>query len=92
MNGPLQSATVKVTLDPKGAMLENDLHLIVRDGAGNERHGNMGLAARFDRVNNFEQVHWTDISPETVTILISASRVTLSSQPYAVAQQTSWAY
>jgi serine protease AprX len=56
--GPVgQSA--KVTLvwtDPAGEALQNDLDLIVRNGAGQEWHGNMPAGtADFDRTNNVEQ-------------------------------------
>jgi len=52
-------ATFKITLvwtDPPGALLQNDLDLIVRAADGSERHGNMGTSSGFDRVNNVEQI------------------------------------
>ena len=56
-------AVLKVTLvwsDPPGAQLQNDLDLIVVASDGTERHGNMGTGHGFDRVNNVEQVVWTE--------------------------------
>ncbi len=46
--------TVTITLvwtDPPGETLQNDLDLIVRTADGEERHGNMGSSAGFDRRN-----------------------------------------
>ncbi|MFF9017031.1 S8 family serine peptidase [Streptomyces sp. NPDC014870] len=79
--------TLKVTLvwtDPPGAALQNDLDLIVR-ADGQERHGNMGTGSGFDRVNNVEQVHWRDIPAGETEVVVSAHRITLFPQPYAVA-------
>ena len=79
---------LKITLvwtDPAGTMLQNDLDLIVTDSVGNERHGNMGLAAAFDRVNNVEQVHWKNISPGEVKVVIRAFRITVQPQRFAYA-------
>lgn len=79
---------LKITLvwtDPAGVMLQNDLDLIVTDSVGNERHGNMGLAAGFDRVNNVEQVNWKNISPGEVKVVIRAYRITAQPQRFAVA-------
>jgi len=50
--------TLKITListDPPGAMLQNDLDLIVKAPDDTERHGKAGLSADFDRHNNVEQ-------------------------------------
>jgi hypothetical protein len=80
---------LKATLvwtDPPGAALQNDLDLIVRAG-GQERHGNAGTSARFDRVNNVEQVTWTGIPTGTIRVLVRSFRITLFPQPYAVAWQ-----
>src|SRR5215213_10723706 len=47
-------ATFKITLvwtDPPGALLQNDLDLIVKAADGSERHGNMGTSNGFDSVN-----------------------------------------
>jgi serine protease AprX len=81
------SRTLKITLtwtDPPGAALQNDLDLIVRAG-GQERHGNCGTSARFDRVNNVEQVSWRDIPTGTVQVVVRAFRITRFPQPYALA-------
>src|SRR5205814_3193532 len=53
----------KITLvwtDPPASTLQNDLDLIVIASDGSERHGNMGISDSFDRVNNVEQVTWTN--------------------------------
>jgi serine protease AprX len=79
--------TLTITLvwtDPPGAALQNDLDLVVRAG-GQERHGNAGTSTRFDRVNNVEQVSWTDIPAGTATVVVQAFRITLFPQPYALA-------
>ncbi|KOX11585.1 S8 family serine peptidase [Streptomyces sp. NRRL B-3648] len=78
--------TLKVTLvwtDPPGAALQNDLDLIVRAVSGQERHGNMGTSTGFDRANNVEQVHWENVPPGDVDIIVRAHRITLFPQPYA---------
>ncbi|MFD8799988.1 S8 family serine peptidase [Streptomyces atroolivaceus] len=78
--------TLKVTLvwtDPPGAALQNDLDLIVRSIGGQERHGNMGTSTGFDRTNNVEQVHWKNVPPGEVDIIIRAHRITRFAQPYA---------
>jgi serine protease AprX len=80
------SPTLKVTLvwsDPPGAALQNDLDLIVRAANGQERHGNQGTGKAFDRVNNVEQVLWTNIPPGNAKIIIRAFRITQFPQPYA---------
>jgi serine protease AprX len=90
--GPgLQSAghaTFKITLvwtDPPGEALQNDLDLILHTANGDERHGNMGVDRGFDRVNNVEQIVWTDIPPGDAKIVVRAARITRFSQPYALA-------
>ncbi|MEV6004674.1 S8 family serine peptidase [Streptomyces griseomycini] len=78
--------TLKVTLvwtDPPGPALQNDLDLIVRTVGGQERHGNMGTSTGFDRTNNVEQVHWENIPPGDVDIVVRAHRITRFAQPYA---------
>ncbi|MFI1031406.1 S8 family serine peptidase [Streptomyces sp. NPDC020951] len=78
--------TLKVTLvwtDPPGAALQNDLDLIVRAVSGQERHGNMGTSTGFDRTNNVEQVHWENVPPGDVDIIVRAHRITRFPQPYA---------
>lgn len=85
-------ATFKITLvwsDPAGAELQNDLDLIVIAADGSERHGNMGTSSDFDRVNNVEQVLWTNMPPGRATIVIRAFRITLFRQPYAYAWRIS---
>lgn len=58
---PRQAQLLQVTLvwtDAPGAVLQNDLDLIVSAG-GRERHGNMrGGSTQFDDTNNVEQVIW----------------------------------
>lgn len=80
--------TFKITLvwtDPPGEALQNDLDLILRTADGDERHGNMGTDRGFDRVNNVEQIVWTDIPPGEAKIIVRAERITRFSQPYAFA-------
>lgn len=77
--------TFKITLawtDPPGAMLQNDLDLIVVASNGQERHGNMGTSDKFDRVNNVEQVLWNNIPPGDVKITIRAFHITQFPQSY----------
>ena len=86
------SPSLKVTLvwsDPPGAMLQNDLDLIVTASDGQERHGNMGLAKGFDRVNNVEQVVWNNIPTGDVKITFRAFHITQFAQPYAFAWRIS---
>jgi serine protease AprX len=82
----------KITLvwsDPPGAALQNDLDLIVRAANGDERHGNMGTSAGFDRQNNVEQVLWTNMPPGSAEIVTRAFRITSFPQPYAYAWRIS---
>ena len=77
--------TLKVTLvwtDPPGAMLQNDLDLIVTASNGTERHGNMGTGSGFDRTNNVEQVLWANIPPGATKITVRAFHITQFPQPY----------
>jgi hypothetical protein len=86
------SPTLKVTLvwsDPPGAALQNDLDLIVRAQNGQERHGNKGTGKGFDRVNNVEQVVWSNIPPGDAKIIVRAFRITQFPQPYAYAWRLS---
>ena len=85
-------ATFKITLvwsDPAGALLQNDLDLIVKAADGSERHGNMGTAKGFDRVNNVEQVLWVNMPPGDAKVTIRATRITRFPQPYAYAWRIS---
>jgi serine protease AprX len=86
------SPTLKITLvwtDPPGAMLQNDLDLIVRASNGEERHGNMGLSKKFDRVNNVEQVVWNNIPAGDVKFTFRAFHITQFPQPYYYAWRIS---
>jgi subtilisin family serine protease len=84
------NSLLKVTLvwtDPPGEALQNDLDLIVRTAAGRERHGNMrGTSTKFDRVNNVEQVIWSNIPVGDVAIFVRAHR-TIAPQSYALVAQ-----
>jgi hypothetical protein len=85
-------ATFKITLvwsDPAGAMLQNDLDLIVIAADGSERHGNAGTSSNFDRVNNVEQVMWANMPPGTSKVVIRANYITRFPQPYAYAWRVS---
>jgi len=80
--------TLKITLvwsDPAGTKLQNDLDLIVRLTDGKERHGNMGESANFDRLNNVEQVVWSQVPTGEVKVVVRAYRITKFPQPYAYA-------
>ncbi|KRE30447.1 S8 family serine peptidase [Agromyces sp. Soil535] len=85
-------ATFKVSLvwsDPAGALLQNDLDLVVIAADGSERRGNVGTADDFDRVNNVEQVLWVGMPPGTSTVVVRAFRITQFAQPYAYAWRIS---
>ena len=71
--------TFKIMLvwsDPAGDILQNDLDLIVVAADGSERHGNMGTTGGIDRVNNIEQVLWTNIPPGDAKVIIRAFHIT----------------
>jgi serine protease AprX len=70
-------------------MLQNDLDLIVIAADGTERHGNVGFATVFDRLNNVEQVVWTNMPPGVAKIVIRAFRITRFPQPYSYAWRIS---
>ena len=81
--------TLKVTLvwtDPAGAQLQSDLDLVVRlegDG-GQERHGNMGTGAGFDRLNNVEQVRWEGLKAGSkLVVQVKVHRLTGEKQGFA---------
>jgi serine protease AprX len=83
-----RGATLKVTLawtDPEGDQLQNDLDLIVTASNGTKRHGNMGTSKGYDRLNNVEQIHWTDMPPGTAQIVVQAYRITKYPQSFACA-------
>lgn len=82
--------TLKVTLvwtDSAGAQLQSDLDLVVRlegEGEGQERHGNMGTGAGFDRVNNVEQVKWEGLAAGSrVVVEVRVFRLTGERQGFA---------
>jgi hypothetical protein len=85
---PAGAAGLKVTLvwtDPPGEALQNDIDLIVRDASGAERHGNIPPASGdFDRVNNVEQVIWTNVAPGSIQIIVRAFRIPVYEQLYAL--------
>jgi subtilisin family serine protease len=84
--GPV-GKSAKVTLvwaDPAGEALQNDLDLIVRNGAGQEWHGNMPAgSADFDRTNNVEQVIFQTDAPDNITVVVRCFRATVP-QNYAL--------
>ncbi|KAI9661403.1 MAG: hypothetical protein M1831_003136 [Alyxoria varia] len=70
--------TFKATLaypDPTGALLQNNLNLVIHASDGTERHGNMGIKPDFDNVNNVEKVVWENIPPGVVTIEVKAQKI-----------------
>ena len=88
---PEDTTTLKATLvwtDPPGDALQNDLDLsvqAVRDTESSERHGNMPpQVTDFDRTNNVEQVTWENLSPGDVRITVSAFRITVNPQSFAL--------
>jgi serine protease AprX len=84
--------TLKFTLawtDPPGAQLQNDLDLIIKATNGQERHGNMGTGAEFDRLNNVEQIVWENVPSGDLTFEIAAFHITRFPQPYAFAWRIS---
>jgi serine protease AprX len=85
---PGTASLLKVTLvwsDPPGEALQNDLDLIVRAADGSERHGNMPASSSdFDRINNVEQIFWTDIPAGPAEITVRAHRIALHAQPFAL--------
>jgi serine protease AprX len=84
--GPV-GKSAKVTLvwtDPAGEALQNDLDLVVRNGAGAERHGNMPAGSvDFDRTNNVEQVIWQTAAPDNISVVVRCFRATIP-QNYAL--------
>jgi serine protease AprX len=80
--------TIKATLvwtDPSGAGLQNDLDLILRAADNTERHGNVPPnSTGFDRVNNVEQVTWSNVPQGAVKIITRANRITQATQSYAL--------
>jgi hypothetical protein len=91
-NPSAPGVTFKFTLvwtDPPGAALQNDLDLIVIAANAKERHGNMGTSLKFDRLNNVEQVRWTNMPAGKAKITIGAFRITQFPQPYSYAWRIS---
>ena len=93
---PLQpgsgGATLKITLvwtDYPGALLQNDLDLIVKAANGEERHGNIGTGTGFDRKNNVEQVVWPDMPVGEAKVTVRCERITRFAQDYAYAWRIS---
>jgi hypothetical protein len=84
---PAGAKILKATLvwtDPPGEGLQSDLDLIVTAGA-QERHGNVAEgSAAFDRTNNVEQVLWANIPAGAVSVTVTAHRVTLGPQNFAL--------
>lgn len=78
----------KITLvwtDYPGAMLQNDLDLIVKTDNGRERHGNVGARPGFDKINNVEQVRLATLPAGDLEVIIRATRITRGPQRYAYA-------
>lgn len=89
---PVGARSLKATLvwtDPPGETLQNDLDLTVK-GNQDERHGNMAPGSTaFDRINNVEQVLWSDIPPGPVKVLVRAFRITQFTQSFALVVRVS---
>lgn len=84
--GPV-GTSAKVTLvwtDPAGEALQNDLDLIVRNGTGQEWHGNVPAgSADFDRTNNVEQVILQTATADNITVVVRCFRA-VSPQTFAL--------
>jgi serine protease AprX len=84
--GPV-GKSAKATLvwtDLAGEALQNDLDLVVRNGAGQEWHGNMPAGSSdFDRTNNVEQVIWQTSAPDNIRVVVRCFRATVP-QNYAL--------
>jgi subtilisin family serine protease len=84
---PHAGGRIRATLvwtDPPGEGLQNDLDLIVQSN-GIERHGNMAAGSRrFDRVNNVEQVIWSNLPQGQVSVTVRAHSITRFKQDYAL--------
>jgi len=75
-DGAKELKATLVWTDPAGATLQNDLDLIVQAG-GAERHGNVAPGSTlFDRVNNVEQVVWSNPPVGLAKVIIRAFRIT----------------
>jgi len=86
--GGLLKATL-VWTDPPGEALQNDLDLIVKTTNGIERHGNMPASSSgFDRINNVEQVFWSDVPVGEIDVIVRAHRITLHPQSYSLVIRT----
>jgi hypothetical protein len=82
--GGLLKATL-VWTDPPGEALQNDLDLIIRTNNGIERHGNMPTSSSdFDRLNNVEQILWSDVPVGEIDVIVCANRITLHPQSYSL--------
>lgn len=86
--GGLLKATL-VWTDPPGEALQNDLDLIVRTTNGIEMHGNMPASlSDFDRLNNVEQILWSDVPVGEIDVIVRANRITLQPQSYSLVIRT----
>lgn len=85
---PDRAVTLKVTLvwtDPPGAILQNDLDLIVKAANAEERHGNMAPSSQhFDKANNVEQVLWSAAPPGVAEITVHARSIAVHPQSFAL--------
>jgi serine protease AprX len=84
---PINFKVTLVWTDPPGAMLQNDLDLIVQSPDPNvKRYGNMGLSEGRDTLNNVEQVVWEAYPYPEVALIVEASRITKRDQiqPFAL--------
>ena len=82
-----EGSTLKVTLvwtDPAGAALQNDLDLAVTLGNQTQR-GNAGL----NRVNNVEQVLWSNVPKGTAKVHVSVRTLTIGKQAFGLAWSVS---
>lgn len=88
--------TFKVTMayaDLPGAALANDLNLVVLSADGTkQRHGNqgdeefpVGSDRPFDRRNTVEQVIWSEITGDSIHVLVQPYRLMLTDVPFAYA-------
>jgi len=73
-NHPRTLTITLVYTDAEGEKLQHDINLVVRQGAV-ERHGNRGVQAGYDNVNNSERIIWRNIEAGEVKIKLYVQRI-----------------
>lgn len=84
---PANAKALKATLvwtDPPGEGLQSDLDLVVKIGSV-ERHGNVAPGSMdFDRINNVEQIVWSNVPQGTANISVMAHSIAITEQNFAL--------